>query len=135
LLVGTAWLFAVVVLATNIVTGLAGASTSSWLIATSAAWGLAIPWCAALVAWPLLFEPVHPDRPLGEDLRLTGALLLVAPIRFGALGALAAIVVVVSTILTAAVLTISVSFVALVACRRVYPVADRLEPKLTRPTA
>jgi hypothetical protein len=135
LLIGTAWLLALVVLATNVVTGIGGVSPLGWLIATLAGWGLAILWCAALVVWPLLFDPAHPERTLREDLRLCGTLLLVAPIRFGALGALTAMVVVVSTILTAAVLTISVSFVALVACRTVYPVADRLESPLTRPMA
>jgi hypothetical protein len=38
--------------------------------------------------------------------------------------------VVVSTILTAAILTISVSFVALISCRYVYPAAERLERQL-----
>ena len=61
-------------------------------------------------------------------------MLVVAPIRFGAVGALTAIVLVVSTILTAALLTLSVAFVALVACRTVYPVADRVERQLSRRT-
>jgi len=69
---------------------------------------------------------------VGGLARLTVSPLLVAPVRFGALGALTAIVVAVSTILAAALLTISVSFVAPVACRSVYRVADRLEPQLPR---
>lgn len=40
--------------------------------------------------------------------------------------------VVVSTVLTATLPTIGLSFVALVACRSVYPAADRIEPQLTR---
>ncbi len=61
-------------------------------------------------------------------------LVLFDPLRFGALGALTAIVVVVSTILTAGLPTIGVSFVASVGRRSVYPVADRLKPQRTRPT-
>jgi hypothetical protein len=41
-----------------------------------------------------------------------------------------AVVTAISFVLTAAILTISVSFVALAACRSVYPAADRLEPAL-----
>ena len=40
---------------------------------------------------------------------------------------MAVIVAAVSVVLTAAILTVSVAFVALVACRSVYPAADRLE--------
>lgn len=132
LLVGTAWAIANVVLLTNVVTGLNGQTAAGWIVATSAAWGVVILWCGALVAWPLLLDPRRVDHSLGDDLRLAASLLVVAPIRFGALGAATAIVVVVSTILTAALLTVSVSFVALVACRSVYPIADRFELQLTR---
>jgi hypothetical protein len=50
------------------------------------------------------------------------------------IGLLVAIIVAVSTILTAALLTIGVAFVALLACRTVYPVADRLDPPAEEPT-
>ena len=65
--------------------------------------------------------------PLVERLRLAGALLLAHPLRFAGLALAMAVVVAVSVVLTAAILTISVAFVALVACRSVYPAADRLE--------
>ena len=61
---------------------------------------------------------------------LAGGLLLAHPLRFAGLGLAMALVVAVSIVLTAAILTISVAFVALVACRSVYPAADRLEPAL-----
>ncbi len=51
----------------------------------------------------------------------------VNPVRIGALAIVVAVTTAISTILTAALLTISVAFVALVACRIVYPAADRLE--------
>lgn len=131
ILLGTGWLVANVVLLTNIVTGLTDPGSGGWLIATLAAWGVAVLWCGALVVWPLLVDPTRADRSIRDQLRLAAALLVLSPIRFGALGAFAAIVVLVSTILTAALLTISVAFVALVACHSVYPVADRLEAQLT----
>jgi uncharacterized membrane protein YesL len=116
------------VLATNLVSGIALGSPGGPILATLAAWGLVGLWCGAIVAWPLLVDPARTATPLGDRLRLAGALLLVDPIRFGALGILVALVTVVSTILTAAILTVSVSFIALLACRTVYPVADRLQP-------
>jgi hypothetical protein len=135
LLVGTGWLLANVVLLTNVITGFSGESAAGWVVATSAAWGVAILWCWSLAAWPLLLDPARAGHSLKDVARLAATVLLVDPVRFGALGALTAIVVVVSTILTAALLTVGVTFVALVACRSVYPVADRLEPQLTRPAA
>ena len=52
------------------------------------------------------------------------------PGRLALLGILVAIITLVSTILLAALLTISVSFIALVACRYVYPTADAFEARL-----
>jgi len=64
---------------------------------------------------------------LRDRLRIAAALLLARPLRFAGLALVMAVVVAVSVVLTAAILTISVAFVALVACRSVYPAADRLE--------
>jgi hypothetical protein len=119
------------VLGTNVLTGLQQADPPSLVLATLAGWGLVAWWCAAIVAWPLIVDPARAAWPLRERLRLAGGLLLTHPIRFGALGLIVALIVVVSTILTAAVLTVSVAFVAVVACRSVYPAADRLEIALS----
>jgi hypothetical protein len=115
------------VLATNVVTGILQGSPLGWVIATLAGWGLVALWCLALVAWPLVVDPARDELPLRARLRLAGGLLLVDPVRFGGLGVAVAVIVIVSTVLTAAILTVSVSFVALLACRMAYPVADRLQ--------
>ena len=75
----------------------------------------------------MLVDPARSDRPVRARLGLAARVLLADPIRFGALGVAAGVILLVSTILTAAVLTISVAFLALVACRSALPVADRLE--------
>lgn len=116
------------VLATNMLTGIVQGTPFGWVIATLAAWGLVALWSASLVVWPLIVDPARASSPMRARLRLAAGLLLVDPVRFGGLGILVAVIVVVSTILTAAILTVSVSFVALLACRMAYPVADRLEP-------
>jgi hypothetical protein len=116
-----------VVLGSNVVVGLVSGEPVGWLVATLAGWGLIGLWCGALVAWPLIVDPARAAWPVRERLRLAGRLLLVHPLRWVALGLMVAVLVVVSIVLTAAILTVSVAFVALVACRSVYPAADRLE--------
>ena len=130
LVVGIVAVVVVLMLVTNAVVGLAGGEPLGWGIATLAAWGLVALWCGALVGWPLLVDPDRAEMRLGERLRLAAGLLLAHPLRFIGLGLAMAVVTAVSFVLTAAILTISVSFVALVACRSVYPAADRLEPAL-----
>ena len=119
------------ILMTNALTGLARADPFGLVLATLAGWGLVAWWCGAIVAWPLIVDPARVGRPLRETLRLAGALLLAHPARFGGLAVVVLLIVVISTILTAAILTVSVAFVALVACRSVYPAADRLEAAMT----
>ena len=119
---------ATVVLGTNLVAGIGGmGDLVGWALATLAGWGLVAVWSTALVAWPLVADPARDGQPLLRRLRLAVALLLVNPVRIGALAIVVAITTAISTILTAALLTISVAFVALVACRIVYPLADHLE--------
>lgn len=127
LALGAAFMATGIILATNVLTGLGQAAPLGWILATLAGWGLVALWCGTIVAWPLIVDPLRAAKPIRERLRLAGALLLLHPLRFGALGLAVAVIVAVSTVLTAAILTVSVSFVAVVACRSVYPAADRLE--------
>ena len=72
------------------------------------------------------------DRPSGDRLRLAALLLLAHPVRIGALGVVLAIFLALSTVAIVALLTISVSFAALVASHFVLPAADRLDAQLGR---
>jgi len=130
LLLGLASVAAAIILGSNLAVGLSGGEPLGWMIGTFAAWGLILLWCGAIVAWPLIVDPLRAGRPVAERLRLAGTLVLAHPARFAGLGALVAVIAVVSAILTMALLTISLSFIALVACRHVYPVADGLETHL-----
>jgi hypothetical protein len=127
---GIGAVLAVAVLVTNLALGLTSFEATGWLVATLAGWGLVALWCWTLVAWPLLADPARADRPVRARLELAATLLLGDPIRFAGLGLIAAVIVVLSTILTAALLTVSVAFVALVSCRVVLATADRLEASL-----
>jgi len=130
LLLGLAFVAATVVLGSNLMVGLTGSEPVGWVIGTFAAWGLVALWCGTIVAWPLIVDPLRARRPISERLRLAGLLLLAHPVRFVALAALLAIIALVNAILTVALLTTGLAFIALVACRQVYPVADDLEARL-----
>lgn len=130
LLLGLAWVAAGVIFGTNAVVGLTQAEPIGWFVGTFAAWGLVVLWCGAVAVWPLLVDPLRADESVRERLRLAGLLLLAFPGRFALLGAVVVVIAVASAILLAALLTISVSFIALIACRYVYAAADRLESRL-----
>jgi hypothetical protein len=132
LVLGVASVAAALVLGTNTVVGLTQGEPLGWFIGTLAAWGLVVLWCGGLVAWPLLVDPQRADASLRGRVRLVGLMLVAYPGRFALLGIVVAILAVVSAVLLAALLTISVSYIALVLCRYVYPMADRFEARLAR---
>ncbi|HEX5466623.1 MAG TPA: hypothetical protein VFW92_08095 [Candidatus Limnocylindrales bacterium] len=119
------------VLAVNLLGGLLSGSTLGWALATLAAWGLLVVWLILLCFWPLLLDPRREPPGPRAALRLAGLLVLAHPGRLAILGLLAAVVLAASTVAFAALVTVAVAFVALVACRYVLPAADRLEVRLT----
>lgn len=130
LLLGLASVAASLILGTNAVVGLTQGEPIGWVIGTFAAWSLVVLWCGAIVAWPLVVDPNRADYSLRRRLRLVGLLLVAFPGQFALLGVVIAVLAAISAILLAALLTIGVSFIALIACRYVYPAADRFEARL-----
>lgn len=122
-----------VVLGFNTVAALGSLSPLGWAFGTLAAWGLVALSVVALLFWPLLADPVRAGDPVLSRLRLALMLILVHPLRVAQLALLSAVVVIVSTIMLAALLTVSVAFVAIVASRVVLPLADQLEQRATSP--
>jgi hypothetical protein len=118
------------VLGTNLVLGLAGASVLGWALATLAGWGLAVLWLFAWTAWPILTDPARADRPAVERVRLAALLVLAHPLRIGGMAVLMAALLLAGAAAVVAIVTIAVSFAALVASRFVLPAADRLEAGL-----
>ena len=96
------------------------------MFATLAGWGAVALLIYAAVVWPLLADPARATEPARERARLAGYVVLAAPFRMFALTVVVVLVTVVSTIAFAALVTISVAFVALVGCHMVLPDADRL---------
>ncbi len=130
LALGTALLVAGSMFGFNVVTGLLRSDVAGWSLATLAFWGLVVVALAACVAWPILVDPRRETLGARARVRLALLLVLAHPVRFAALSLVLGFIVVVSTVGFAALLTVSVSYVALVAARYVLPAADRLEARL-----
>jgi uncharacterized membrane protein YesL len=132
LVTGVALVGLTVGLGFNMLVGLASGEPILWTLATLAGWGLLATWLVALPFWPLLVDPVRDDMRLRQRARLAVTLVLVSPLRFGMLLALMLVVFVASAIFFAALVTISIAFIALVVTRYTLPAADRLEQRATQ---
>jgi hypothetical protein len=118
------------VLAFDLLGAIGSANPVAWAFATMAGWGLVAVGTYTIVAWPLLVDPKRETRSIRDRLRLAGLLLVAFPARMFGLALITALILVVSTVAFAALLSISLAYVALVACRYVLPAADRLEARL-----
>ena len=125
--IGVVTTLATALLASNVIVGATTGGLLGWVFATLAASGLLAIWVFGFPLWILLVDPERADRPLRGRLRLAVLLVVAAPGRMAALALLLLIVLLISTVAFAALLTISVSYAALVAARYVLPLADRLE--------
>jgi hypothetical protein len=127
---GAAFAASVLVLGTNVVTGLLVGGILPWMVSTAAAWGLLATFVLGFAYWPLATDPARAGMGQRARARLAAALALAHPVRMGALTFVLAVILVASTVVVAALLTISVALCAFVACRFVLPAADRLEAQL-----
>lgn len=118
---------ATIVIATNAVAGISGGGPIGWAFATLAAWGLVALWIGGLAFWPLLVDPARQSMPATSRARLAALVVLANPVRFASLGVCVAVVTLVSAIAFAALLSVSIAFIALVASRVTLPAADQLE--------
>jgi hypothetical protein len=81
--------------------------------------------------WPLLVDPRREGARAGRRaLRSASVMVLAHPFRIVALAALLAPVLAISTIAFAALVSVSLSFSALLACHYVLPASDRLDTQL-----
>jgi hypothetical protein len=120
-----------IVLGFNIVLGLNSVDPLAWAFATAAFWGLLILWLVATAVWPLLLDPMRKDERITELVRLGLLVILVSPVRYLVLMFVLGIFLVISTILAAAIVTISVAYFALAMAFYGIPGADRIEGRRT----
>jgi hypothetical protein len=131
---GIVTVLATFVLATNVIAGIGGGGPIGWALAPLAGWGLAAVWIVGLAFWPLLVDPARETVPLSARARLAGLIVLANPLRFAILGAALAAITIISTVALAALLSVSVAFIALVTSRIVLPAADQLEARFATST-
>jgi hypothetical protein len=117
-----------VVLTVNIQGALARGDLLGIAFATVAGWGLVALGVVASVAWPLLGDPRRSGAGVTDTLRLAVAVTLVRTPRIAGACLLVWGFLVISTVLAAAILTVSVSIAALFLARVVLPIADTLVP-------
>jgi hypothetical protein len=130
LLAGVAFATATLILSTNVVTGLLVGGILPWMVSTAAAWGLLATLVLGFAYWPLAVDPARAGmRPLARA-RLAALLAFAHPVRLGALSLVLAVILAASTVVFAALLTVSIALCAFIACRYVLPAADRLEAQL-----
>lgn len=127
---GTMVVTGTLVLLANLVDGVTGGTLFGWAFATLAAWGLAFGWLWLLCFWPLLSDPRRPAWGFRRAGRLAAYLVIAHPMRLASLGIALAILLLASTVAFAALVTVSLGYAALLACRYVLPAADRLEVRL-----
>ena len=120
----------VVVLWVNLLSGLAAGGVLGWSLATLSGWGLILGWPFALAYGPILLDPDRDGIRAAEAARLSALLMLARPLRMVLLGTILAAVAIVSTLLMAAIVTVSAAFIAVAAARVVLPAADELEGRL-----
>ncbi|HET8786110.1 MAG TPA: hypothetical protein VFM38_10770 [Candidatus Limnocylindrales bacterium] len=130
LAIGVAATVGAAVFVTNVGIGVATGNAVGWALATLAAWGLTVGGMFLLVAWPLLVDPWRSDLPVRSRLRLAALLVLAHPVRIAGLGLAIGVILVASTIAFAALVMVSLAYVALVAALYLLPAADRLEAQL-----
>ena len=120
-----------IVLGFNFVIGILSGNLVLLMIGTLAAWGLVVLFMGVSAFWPVLLDPARQQDPIRTKVKVALAVVFVAPGRYLGLSVVIAFVLIVSTVAFAALLTISIAFVALTLCRYVLPTADRLEGRAT----
>jgi hypothetical protein len=130
LLVGALAVLGSGIMLANLIGGLQSGDLLGVAFATAAAWGLIIGWVWLCAWWPIVADPRRRAYGLIGTAKVAAYLVIAHPVRLAALGLLLLVLDVASTLAFAALVTVSLSFGAVVACRYVLPAADRMEARL-----
>lgn len=126
LVAGAVTTWASLLLALNLLVGFGSTMPLGWAFGTAAAWGLIAIAIVSVAFWPILGDPARRALSLRDAGKLAGLVVLAAPFRILRLALVVTVLAVVSTVLFAAIVSISVAFIALVSSRIVLAEADRL---------
>lgn len=120
------------VFTTNVFVGLNIGGVVGWSLSALALYGDIGLAMFLVAAWPILVDPLRADISVRKRLKLAALLNLARPGRMFGLTLVIGVLLVLSTFLFAALLTVTVAYVSLVATRYVLPAADRLEGRRTK---
>jgi hypothetical protein len=129
-LVGAAAAILAIVFATNVAVGFGAGNPIGWVVSAMALWGLVGLVMLLVAFWPVLVDPERQGIGLRRRLALAGLVVIGRPARMILLTAMIAFILVVSTILFAALVLMSVAYVALLSARVVLPLVDEVEARL-----
>jgi len=130
LAVGTAAALIGFVFATNLRLGFVLDNAAGWFVSGMALWGMVGLGMFLVAFWPVLADPNREAIGLRRRLTLAGLVVIGRPARLLMLTALVVVVVAVSTVIFAAILLVSVAYVALASARYVLPMLDSLEERI-----
>jgi hypothetical protein len=120
------------VLVTNVFIGFESGNVLGWFVSAMALWGLVALVMTSVAFWPLLGDPHREGLGLRRRLGLAGIAVIGRPRRLVAITGVVMLVLVASTILFAALLIVSVGYIAVLTSRYVLPTVDELEGRLRR---
>lgn len=129
--IGIAQLLLSLVAIADVLIGLQLSGLLGPIVVIGGVYTLAAIWVLAVTTWPLLLDPERAGDGVRRTVRLGLLLALAHPVRLGGLALLLAAFLVASTVLAAALVTISGALTMLVAAHYVLPAADRLEGRAT----
>ena len=118
------------VLTTNIVVGLQIGGPVGWFLSAMALWGDVALLMLAVAFWPILVDPRRDGLGLWRRLGCAGLVVIGRPVRMATLTLAVVAILAISTMLFAALLLISVAFVAIVSARIVLPALDEVEARV-----
>jgi hypothetical protein len=133
LVIGCAQIVLLVMAVVNLLIGVELGGVLGLGLAVVAFYTVAAVCLLAVVAWPLLMDPLRAAEPAKDVVRLGVILILAHPLRIIGLAALVGAMLAVSTVLAAALVTFAGAYVFLVCAHYVLPAGDRLEGRHTVP--
>jgi hypothetical protein len=133
LILGIASVVVAVVFTANVGLGLAQGTLAGGVFAVLALYADLALAIYLVAAWPIVVDPVRETMSFRGRLRLAFYVVASRFVRLLALTLVVMAILLVSTVLFAALVTISVAYVSLVGTRYVLPAADRFEGRPTVP--
>jgi len=118
------------VLATNVLVGIREASPLGWFVSAMALWGLVGLGMFLTAFWPILVDPERPGVGLRQRLWLAGLAVIGRPMRMLGLTVVIAVILAISSVFFAAIVLVSVAYVAVLSARVVLPLVDEVEARL-----